>query len=380
MDGVPIARIAGIEIRISLAWVFLLALVTVLGAQAASQFDPSMPAAAEWAIGGGVALAFLLTVLAHELAHTLVARRRGVDTDAVVIGFIGGTSPFEVEGQSARDEIAIAVSGPVVSLALGLVLVGFGAVASGGEGLPGAIVAGVLVVGVLNLILGALSLLPGMPLDGGRIVRALSWARTGDARRGSRISARIGRITGWALVGVGVVVALASGPAEGLMLMSLGWLVSTGARAVERRLGLEVLLDGVPVRDAMERDVPRIGPHLTLDTFADRFAAGRQGPGATTLPVVADDRVVGVVGIDRLRRIRRGRWATTRASDIMTDASSAPLLAGDSPLWDALEALRRSRVDGLPVVDGDALTGVLTRRSAANAIRERLRAQASGTS
>lgn len=380
MDGLPIARIAGIEIRISLAWVFLLAIVTVLGAQGASEAAPELPAAVEWVIGGGVALGFLLTVLAHELAHTLVARRRGVPADTVVIGFIGGTSPFDLEGRTATDEIAIAVSGPLLSLAIGAVLVGVGLLGRDGEGVAGAVANGVLVVGVLNLVLGSLSLLPGMPLDGGRAVRALSWARSGDARRGSRVSAAIGRFTGWGLVAIGAAVVLLTGPAEGLMLMSLGWLVTTGARGLERRLALETLLEGVVVRDAMERDVPRVGPHLTLDTFADRLAGPRQAAGATTIPVVAADRVVGVIPADRVRRVGRRRWATTRASDVMVDASAAPLLDGDEPLWEALESLRRAGVDGLAVMHGTFLEGVLTRRSAANAIRDRLRARAGSAS
>lgn len=376
MSGLPIARIAGIEVRVSLAWVFLLAIVTVLAAETAARFEPGLSSAVGWAIGGAVAAAFLLTVLAHELTHTLVARRQGLPADTVVIGFIGGTSPFDLEGRTAREEIAIAISGPLVSLGIAGVVLGFGVALDDAGGVVGAAGGGLLVIGTLNLILGGVSLLPGMPLDGGRVVRALSWARSGDPRRGSRVSALTGRATGWAMVTIGAVVVLVSGPAEGLMLMSLGWLVTTGARAVERRLALETLLEGVSVRDAIERDVPRVGPYLTLDTFAERFGARRQDPGATSIPVVADDRVLGVVAADAVRRLGRRRWATTRAADVMADPSVAPLLDGDGPLWEALETLRRSGVDGLPVVEDGVLEGVLTRRSAENLIRARLRSRA----
>ena len=375
MDGVPIARIAGLEIRVSLTWVFLLAIVTVLGAQAAAAAPGPLAPPVEWAIGGVTAFAFLATVVAHELAHALVARSHGLPVTTLVIGFLGGTTPFDLQGRTAREEIEIGLAGPLLSLVLGVVLVASSGVL-GGAGIAGALSSGMLVVGVLNLVLGGLSLLPAMPLDGGRLVRAVSWARSGDPRRGSRASAVVGRVTGWALIAVGAGIAIAVGPAEGLMVMSLGWLVTTGAGAVERRLALETLLDGVAVRDATERDVPRVPPHLTLDTFAERFAGTRNGPGATTIPVVDGERVVGVIAADRVRRLGRRRWATTRADEVMTDLSHVPILDGGAALWDGLESLRRAGLDGLPVTNGPVFEGVLTRRSATNVIRERMRGQA----
>lgn len=375
MDGLPIARIAGLEIRVSLSWVFLLAIVTVLGAQAAAGTTGTIAPPVEWLIGGMTAFAFFATVVAHELAHALMARRHGLASSTLVIGFLGGATPFDLQGRTPREEMEIGVSGPVVSLAIGVVLVA-GSGAAGGAGLSGAVASGILVVGVLNLVLGALSLLPAMPLDGGRLVRAVSWARFGDPRRGSRASAVIGRVTGWVLIAIGAALALGIGPAAGLMVMSLGWLVTTGAGAVERRLALETLLEGMAVRDAVERDVPRVPPHLTLDTFADRLAGTRDGPGATTIPVVDGDRIVGVIAADRVRRLGRRRWATTRADEIMADLSRVPIVDAGAALWDGLEALRRSGLDGLPVTEGAVFEGVLTRRSVTSLIRERMRRQA----
>lgn len=375
MDGLPIARIAGLEIRLSLTWVFLLAIVTVLGAQAAAAAPGPVAPPVQWAIGGVTAFAFLATVVAHELAHAVAARRRGLAVTTIVIGFLGGTTPFDLQGRTPREELEIGISGPLLSLALGAALVASSTLFDG-SGISGALSSGVLVVGVLNLVLGGLSLLPAMPLDGGRLVRAVSWARSGDPRRGSRASAVVGRVTGWLLIAVGAGLAIAVGPAEGLMVLSLGWLVTTGAGAVERRLALESLLDGVAVRDAIERDVPRVSPHLTLDTFADRFAGSRTDAGATTIPVVDGERVVGVIVADRVRRLGRRRWATTRADEIMADLSRVPILDGGAALWDGLESLRRAGLDGLPVTDGPVFEGVLTRRSATNLIRERMRGQA----
>jgi CBS domain-containing protein len=193
-----------------------------------------------------------------------------------------------------------------------------------------------------------------------------------------RLSARLGRWTGWILAGIGILVALAADPPTGVMLFSLGWFVSTGAAGVDRRLTIEVALDGVRVADAMETDVPQVAPQLTVDVFVDRYAPG--GP-ATTLPVIAGDRVLGVIGLDRIRRLGRRAYSQTRAEDIMVSPPAAPLLDPDGPLWDAIEVLRRSGVDGLAVAAsgaGELFAGVLTRRGATQAIRDRLHQKAEG--
>ncbi len=230
-----------------------------------------------------------------------------------------------------------------------------------------------MVVGVLNLILALLSLVPAMPLDGGRVVRSLAWARTNDRDRASRITARFGRMTGWTILGVGIAAVLANFVTEGLIAIALGWLLNTGARTVERRLALEQLLRGVSVSEAMERDVPFIGPNLTIDTFANRF----EGPDAVTaLPVVDDDLVVGVLGRKRLVRLGRRRFGKTRVDEVMAAPPQVPLLAPDDALWDAVELMNEAGLDGLAVADGGHLAGLITRDSLTDTIRLRAASRA----
>lgn len=371
-EGLAIARVAGIEIRVSLAWVLLLALVTLLAEQLAMAAAPQLPMVVHWVVGGVSAIAVLFSVVAHELAHALTARRLGVDPGSVVLGFVGGMSPLDVQGRTPRDETLIAISGPVLSLAITVLLVPIGLGLLESDDAMAAVAAGLLVVGVLSGAFAALSVLPGLPLDGGRIVRALAWQRTGDPRRATRLASVLGRATGWIVAGIGMIVALTASPSTGIMLLSLGWFVTTGASTVERRLAIELALEGVRVADVMETDVPHIAPNLTLDVFADRFMPDGL---ATSLPVIADGRVVGVIGLERVRRVGRRARATTRAEDIMARPPAAPLLDGEVPLWDALDDLRRAGTDGLAVVADDAgevLRGMLTRRGATAAIRERL--------
>lgn len=372
-EGLPIARLFGIEIRISVTWAILIALITLIGAEQATANDPALDATIQWIAGACVGFGFLVSVLAHELAHALVARRRGVPTTTVVLGFIGGLAPLGVQAQRPGDELAIAVAGPLLSLGLGLIVVAAGLLTAV-TGPDAAVVAGgLIVVGGLNLLLGILSLLPGLPLDGGRAIRAMAWARSGDLDRATRVTGRIGRLVGWATLGAGVLLALLDRATEGLLVLTLGWLLFAGARTLERRQAIMELLRGIPVRDGMDREVAWVGPHLTIDTFADRYA-GENGVGA--LPVVEHDRVVGVLGARRLQRLGRRRFATTRVEDVMATPPQAPILAPDAPLWEALDTINQGGFDGLAVANvGGALAGVVTRRSLAIAIRDRMAAR-----
>jgi Zn-dependent protease/predicted transcriptional regulator len=371
--GVAIARLFGIEIRISLAWAVLAAIVTLIGAEQAALTSPGLAAPLQWAIGGLVALGFLASVIAHELTHALVGRRRGVPVTVIVLGFIGGLAPLGIQARRPRDELAIAISGPLLSLVLALLVLPL-AVATGmlGAGV-GAVAGGLIILSGLNLVLGLVSLMPGLPLDGGRIVRAIAWARSGDPDRAGRVAARVGRALGWITVGVGVAMSLGDQFTGGLLVLSLGWLIATGAKTLDRRLDLEILLRGVTVGDAMQVDGPRVAPHLTVDTFADRF----QGPDAVSaVPVVEDDRVVGVIGARRLKRLGRRSFGTTRAEAIMAVPPQAPILAGGDSLWDAVEVLNSIGLDGLAVAVEGRLAGMITREAVAGVIQARVAAGA----
>lgn len=375
-EGLPIGRLFGIEIRVSLAWAVLIALVTLIGAEQSTVMAPGLSFALQWVVGGVVAAGFLVSVLAHELAHALTARRRGVPSTVIVLGFVGGLAPLAIQAPRPVDELVIALSGPVLSLAIALAAVPLGVLLLPLDPGFGAIAGGLIVVGGLNLLFGLLSLVPGIPLDGGRVVRALAWARSGDSDRASRVTARVGRVVGWMTIGVGMGIALVQGTVEGLLVLSLGWFLWIGARTLDRRLAMEQLLRGVPVRDAIDRDVQWITPHLTVDTIAGRFEGADR---VTALPVVDDGQVVGILGLRRLMRLGRRRFAATRVADVMAIPPQAPILQPGDGLWTALDAINQSGLDGLAVAEDGRLAGVLTRNGLARAVADRMIGRASGS-
>jgi Zn-dependent protease len=371
MSGIPIARLLGFEIRVHWSWVLILALIAVSIATEIGRVDPTSDLAIRWGLGLLTAFAFLGIALAHELGHAVVARRAGMPGGPVIVYFFGGAAGPALEASRPRDEVASALAGPLVSLALGGALLAIAGLATvvGGE-LSAMIGQAALVVGLMSLILGAVNLIPAFPLDGGRVARGLAWARTGDPERALRFTASLGRRIGYVLAGSGALVVLADRPIDGLMLVLGGWFLVSSARTVDRSAEIDNLLEGVRVGDVMEREVNGVPPGLTLDTFGEQLL---DGTASSPVPVLHDEELVGMVGVRQVRGVRRSRWPTTHAGDLMVPADTVPTVSPETTLRSAIEQLRRSGLEGLPVLDGGALTGIITRRAVADAVRERAR-------
>jgi Zn-dependent protease len=371
--GIPIARILGIEVRLHLSWIFIIAIITATVGGQLTSLQPSADATLSWAIGIVASIIFLFTVVAHELSHALVARRVGLTVDSISVHFIGSPAVVDVRAEKPGDEAAIAVAGPLTSLVIGVLAVGLAllCVASGVEAL-GVVGEILVIVGALDLVLAGVSIVPAFPLDGGRVVRAFGWARTGDPRRGATLAAKVGRIVGWLLVAAGLAVILtgktAEGIPDGIMLGLIGWFLSASARSVDRWVVLDGLIAGVRVGEAMEAELDTIAPGLTLDTFGPQVMDGTLGP---ALPVVLGEELLGIVGAVQLRGVPKRDWPMTRTSEVMVLKSDLPTVGPEDSLTDGLERLRESHLDGLPVLEGADLRGVLTRRSIAVALRAR---------
>ena len=336
VGGVPVARIFGLEIRIHLVWVLILAVIAVVASTEAGTLHPEWNNETRWIIGLLAAFAFLGSVLVHELAHGLAARRLGLPAGPITLLFFGGGSSVDQAAGNARDEAWIAAAGPLTSLVIGVALAGSALLA---ESNPPLWVQGAFLFGVLNLTLAVLHLVPAYPLDGGRILRALVWAYTGDERRGSKAAVLVGRATGYVLIGFGLAVSLLGDPLNSVLLVVSGWFLGSAARGLDRRAAVEDLLEGLP--------------------------------DASSLAVMRGDSLLGLIGVSELRRIARRRWPTTRAEQVMVAAPALPVLAPELPMRNGLEELRRTGLDGLPVSRGAELLGILTRRSVVAAIQRR---------
>jgi Zn-dependent protease/CBS domain-containing protein len=371
VTGVPVARILGIEIRVQLGWVIVLALIGVIAVGQVGLVAPDLEGPLTWVLGGVVAIGFFVSSVAHDLAHALVARRRGIDVAAIAVSFFGGATPLDPTAENPSDDLAIAASGPLVSLAIGVGLLVVTLTAATIEGGFGPAPAVLTVLVFLNLVLGLVNLVPAYPLDGGRIVRALAWRYSGSERSGWGAAALSGRVSGIVTIVIGLVVLFLDDAATGAMIALTGWFLILSSNALRSRLRLDDLVSQFRVSDAMEPDPATIQPNLTVDTFADQLLDGESA--MTAVPVVHDDQVVGLLGVGQVRRLRRRDWLTTRVEDVMARPPKLTVLRPDQPLKRALDALQGTGLDGLPVVEeGGRLIGVLTRRSLGRLLTERI--------
>ena len=373
MNGVPVARILGFEVRLHLSWLFIAAIVTVTVAGRLSAFQPDINPALSWTIGLVGSLGFMITVIAHELGHAVAARRDGSESETVVVHFIGSPAVVDVVASTPRAEAFIALAGPLVSVAIGAGLILIAIVLLAVSTSLGPIADVLIIIGALDLILAGVSVIPAFPLDGGRLVRAAAWARNGDPRAGTRAAGTVGRWVGRALMLVGLgVILTGDNTLDGIMIGLVGWFLMASARSVDRWLILDGLVAGMRVGDAMEPHLQTLSPQVTLDTFAGGILDGSALP---ALPVLRDDAVIGIVGAIQIRQVAQRNWASTRTEDVMVGGPDLPFASPDESLTAALDRLRRSHLDGMPVLDGAALLGVLTRRSIAAVLHARAEAQ-----
>jgi Zn-dependent protease/CBS domain-containing protein len=380
LSGVPVARIFGFEIRLHASWIFIVAVITITVAGRITSFQPTIDPLLAWGVGFFGSIGFMFSVIGHELAHAIYARRDGMPGDVIVIFFIGAPAVVDVVANTAKAEAQIAVSGPLVSALTGAAAcaLAYALLLLGPAVEP---VSDVLViVGALDLILAFVSIVPAFPLDGGRLIRAIGWWRSGDMRKGTRFAGLVGRWVGRVLMVVGFAVILAEAQLggeliDGVMIGLVGWFLFVSSKSVDRWLVLDELVQGVRVGDAMEQHLQTVSPQLTLDTLAGSILDGTVGP---ALPVVADDAMVGMVGAAQVRSVPRKRWPLTRVADVMIRRESVPVATPDEDISNALERLRTSRLDGLPVLDGPTLRGVVTRRSIAAMVAARADARGQG--
>ena len=370
MNAVPIARLFGFEIRVHVSWAIILAIIGVTAATQVAEFAPEVAGPGSWLVGAVVAAAFLLSAVAHELGHAIAARRAGLAGGPIIVYFFGGAASSRLETVRPRDEIVTALAGPLVSLVAGIAFTAVGLVGELAGGWVQAAGRVAFAIGAMNLLLGGVNLLPAFPLDGGRIVRGLAWARTGDPARALRIAASAGRYLGILFATLGIVGILVVDSLDGLMLAVCGWFIVSSASAVERSADIDAMLEGISVGDVMDHDVSGVPPGLTLDTFAGQIL---DGAAHAAVAVMRGPDLLGIVGEKQVRRIRRDRWAETRAQDLMVSGDALPRVGPEMSLRDALDRLHRSGLDGLPVVESGTLTGIVTRRAVAKAVAEAAR-------
>jgi Zn-dependent protease/CBS domain-containing protein len=352
-----IGSIAGVRIGLHPSWLVIAFLITYSLAvgDLPDRFRGWEPIL-YWVVAAGVALLFFASVLAHELSHALVARRYGIEVKDITLFIFGGAASLEGDARTPGQEALIAFAGPLSSLVIGAVLIGIGLVWPQEQ-----VLALIGWLAVINLSLGVFNLLPGFPMDGGRILRALIWKVRGDPEVATRNAAAVGRLVGYLLIGVGAVIAFQGILLGGIWLALIGWFIATAAEATVQQTTLQRSLRGVAVRDVMEANPVSVSPNETVGELVnDRLM---RGEGRSFLVRHTDGGLAGIVTLSDIRRVPREDWPVARVTDIMTRYADLATVRPDDQLEQSLDLLQEREVNQLPVVDEDGRTvlGLLTR-------------------
>jgi Zn-dependent protease/CBS domain-containing protein len=369
-QGIRIGRIFGIQIALHPSWFVIFAIVTYT--MAVGQLPRTFKTWDEglyWVVGALISLLFFASVLAHELSHSLLARRFGIRVKDITLFIFGGASTLEGEAQRPRDEALIAAAGPLTSLAIGALLLGLDA-ATGQEQL----VAIFGWLGFINISLGLFNLIPGFPMDGGRILRAILWKIRGDRNAATRNAAGVGRLFGYLLIAGGVFLIFQGGNLfMGVWLALIGWFLSNAAESAVAQLTVEHALKGIKVREVMESDPASITPNESVnDLVNERLIRGEH---RSFLVRHDDGGLAGIVTLSDVRRMPRENWEAARVTDIMTRYADLATIAPDAELEAALKLLQEREVNQLPVVtdEGRTVVGLLTRAGILRLIEARMR-------
>lgn len=376
-NGFRLTRIAGIDVFLDWSLLIIFALVTLsLGGGVFPAWHPDWNPATAWLTAACAAVLFFLSVLLHELSHALVGRAQGIEVPRITLFVFGGMAEMKSEPTAWRGEFWMAIVGPVTSLLLGLLFMALAAATAGPAEIDldnpqralerlSPLATLLFWLGPVNVVLGLFNLVPGFPLDGGRVLRSVMWGITGDMVRATRWASVGGQLFAWLLIAAGLSMVLGlrvpvfgSGTANGLWLALIGWFLNNAAIMSYRQLILRETLRDVPVSRLMKADIQVVEPGLPVQRLVDDYLMSRD---QRFYPVVDSGRLAGVVCLRDVRRMPRSDWEASRVADIMTPEDKVTSVSPDDAASDALGLLGQRQLNQLPVVEGGVVRGMIRR-------------------
>lgn len=376
-SGFKIARLFGIDIRVDWSWLVIFTLVTWNLATVFGQYHQDWSTALRWGTGIIAALLFFLSVLAHELAHSLVAISQGTQVRNITLFLFGGVSNIERDPDSPGAEFLVSIVGPLTSFALGILFI-LAAGLSGGSmqtslqnpgdmiGQLSPLTTLLVWLGPINITVGAFNLIPGFPLDGGRVLRSIIWAITNNLKRATFFASMVGRGIAWLMIFAGISMAfgariplLGTGLTSGLWLAFIGWFLDSASQQSYRQIVVQDILEGVTVSRMMRADSPVASPDISVDNLVhERVMESDEH----AFPVMEGDQLVGIVCLDDVRSVSRSDWESTTVREIMTPREDLVVVSTEEEASEALRKMMQTDVRQLPVLRDQQLAGLLRRR------------------
>jgi len=360
-----IGAILGIPLFVDSSWFIILALVTVsYGLQPAWH---AMWGNLAWVMGLALALLLFSSVLLHELGHSIAAKIQGIGVNSITLFLFGGIASIDKESKTPGDALKVAIAGPLVSFGLFLLL----AAISISPGLPEPVAVITANVAQINLVLTLFNLIPGLPLDGGQVLKSLVWKFTGSRMQGIRWAARSGQTLGWLAIIVGVSLALLYQDFSGLWIAAIGWFALRNAAAYNQVTNLQEAMLSLTAVDAMARDFRVVDAEISIRQFADSYLLEENRQ-----PVyfaASEGRYRGLVTVDDIRAIERSQWEVITLHDIVKPLLTIPSVRESTPLTEVIDQLETQEIPRITVLTpADAVAGTLDRGDVVQAIAQRL--------
>lgn len=376
--GIHLARVAGIDIEVDWSLFIIFALVTFsLASGALPRWHPEWPGWLVWGVALVAAVLFFVSVLLHELSHALVGRLYGMSVRRITLFVFGGVAHLESEPTTPKAELFMAIVGPITSIVIGAAATVVGLLLAGPDArlsydpeltarAIGPVATLLLWLGPINLMLGIFNLVPGFPLDGGRVLRAALWSATGDLEKSTRWAAGAGRGFAAALMACGILMVFGfhlpffgGGLVGGLWLVLIGWFFHNAARASYEQVVVRQRLAGVPVTAVMLSRLHTVSPDLTIAELVRDYVMGTD---QTSFPVLDGAELAGVVASRDVRDVAYEQWPFVTVRQVMTPAAGMPAVDASAGAQEALEKLATSDADQLPVVDHGQVRGFVRRQ------------------
>jgi Zn-dependent protease/CBS domain-containing protein len=351
-----IARIAGINIEANVSW--LVVVVLLAFSLAVTWFPSAAPrqsAATYWILGFIASLLLFASVLLHELAHSLVARARGLPVSSITLFIFGGVSNLQQEPQSPGVEFVMAIVGPLTSLVIGGVSLFLGLAIGHNSPLVSAVLN---YLGIANLLLGVFNLIPGFPLDGGRVLRSILWKATGSMQKATRWASLVGQAVAYLFILWGILQLFTGNFIGGLWIGFIGWFLLQAAQAANSQVMLDSVFKGATVGQLMSPPPATAPANISLQQLVDEYILPL---GIRSIPVVQGDQLVGLITLSDIRHVPREQWPQTPVGYAMIPLDRLHAVRPQQGLNEVLPLMAGNDVNQLPVVDNGRLVGMLSR-------------------
>jgi Zn-dependent protease/predicted transcriptional regulator len=357
---IRLGRVFGVDIGLHYSWFIIAFLITFSLAGQFQLTNPAWSSGLRWGLAIVTAILFFAAIVAHELSHALVAKARGLPVRSITLFALGGIAQMERDAADAKTEFWMGIIGPITSFVIGVVclLLAFALGWTPPESAETPAAAMLMWLGVINIGLAIFNMVPGFPLDGGRVLRGLIWWITGNAKRATTIAARVGQVIAFLMILYGMLQFFRGSGFNGLWLAFIGWFLLSASRESYAQMVIAEGLRGLRVADVMSRDYPAVDAYTNLQTFAEEHL---MRSGRRFFVVTLNGQPEGIITPNEIAAVPRARWPYTTITDVMRPLDQVRTVSPDTPISNVLELMASQDLNQLPVIANGSLAGIISR-------------------